>query len=120
MSRKVLGRGLDALISHDASSAGNKREEVVHMIPTGQIQPNPHQPRRQFDPTKLEELARSIGENGILEPLIVRELDGGGFELVAGERRLRAAQLAGRDEVTALLRGFEARRSLEVATIANL
>jgi len=82
--------------------------------------PNPQQPRRQFDPARLEDLARSIGENGILEPLIVRPLETGGFELVAGERRLRAAQLAGCAQVPALLRDFTGRKSLEVALVENL
>src|SRR5512135_676687 len=120
MARKVLGRGLDALISQTAAPVPSKSEEMVHMVPVGQIQPNPNQPRRQFDATRLEELARSIGENGILEPLLVRRTESGDFELIAGERRLRAAQLAGCSEVPVILKEFKGRQSLEIALIENL
>lgn len=119
--RKVLGRGLDSLIPQDAAAPSNGHEVGhVHWIPVGQIVPNPRQPRTVFDDTKLEELSRSIQEKGILEPLIVRPREQGVYELIAGERRLRAAQLAGRSEVPVLFRTLDERASLEIALIENL
>lgn len=127
--RRVLGRGLDSLIPQPQESgptvaipAPMPGTEVaqVHWIPVEQIVPNPRQPRTLFNDEKLQDLARSIQEKGILEPLIVRPLEGGGFELVAGERRLRAAQLIGRAEVPVLFRALDDRASLEIALIENL
>lgn len=120
MSRKVLGRGLDALISHETVPAEAEKTDRIRRIPVDRITPNPHQPRRQFDESKLDELSRSIRERGILEPLIVRQTQDGSYHLIAGERRLRAAQKAGLTEVPAILRDFDGLDSLEVALIENL
>jgi ParB family chromosome partitioning protein len=120
MSRKVLGRGLDALIGAKGNLTDLQATKAVHTIPIGRIQPNPRQPRREFDPERLRELAHSIQEKGILEPLIVRPLENEAYELIAGERRLRAAELAGHDTVPALIREFQGLESLEVALIENL
>jgi ParB family chromosome partitioning protein len=89
-------------------------------VPTAKVRPNPRQPRRQFNADRLAELAHSIREKGVIEPLIVRQADGDAFELIAGERRLRAAQLAGLDVVPVLVRMSADRESLEIALIENL
>jgi ParB family transcriptional regulator, chromosome partitioning protein len=120
MSKKVLGRGLDVLIPRATEEAETRRGEAVRSVPTEKVRPNPRQPRRQFNDERLAELAHSIREKGIIEPLIVRQADGDGFELIAGERRLRAAQLAGLQEVPVLLRESADRESLEIALIENL
>lgn len=120
MTRRVLGRGLDALIPKAAELPTMESVDLVRSVPVELIVPNPRQPRLQFDDARLEELARSIQEKGILEPLIVRTTDDGHYELVAGERRLRAAQLVGKSEVPVLVRDYEDRESLEIALIENL
>jgi ParB family transcriptional regulator, chromosome partitioning protein len=120
MAKKVLGRGLDVLIPRGAAGAEPRPGEVVRSVPTASVRPNPRQPRRQFNDERLAELAHSIREKGIIEPLIVRQAEGAEFELIAGERRLRAAQLAGLEEVPVLLRRSADRESLEIALIENL
>jgi ParB family transcriptional regulator, chromosome partitioning protein len=120
MAKKVLGRGLDVLIPRGAAVADPEPGAVVRSVPTATVRPNPRQPRRQFNDERLAELAHSIREKGIIEPLIVREAEDGTFELIAGERRLRAAQLAGLEDVPVLLRRSADRESLEIALIENL
>ncbi len=120
MSRKALGRGLDALIPRSAAQTEGLDRDRLHRVDITQIVPNPRQPRNWFDDSKLEDLAHSIRDKGVLEPLLVRPTQGGRYELIAGERRLRAARLAGLDEVPVLFRDFEGRGSLEVALIENL
>ena len=109
-----LGRGLDALIP------GSNRDRGVTELPVDRIERNPHQPRTAFDDVALGELAASIAVHGILQPIIVRELPGGDYELVAGERRLRAARLAGLATIPAIVRETAPERSLELALIENL
>ena len=99
--RKGLGRGLSALMadvnfaSDDGAKPADQRPAAGSMVPVERIKPNPDQPRRDFDPAALRELADSIRAKGIIQPLIVRLIDGGeSYEIVAGERRWRAAQLA--------------------------
>jgi ParB/RepB/Spo0J family partition protein len=94
-----------------------RQRTVLTLVPTSQVRPNPDQPRRHFDEQKLEELAASIRAHGVLQPLLVRR-DGDGFQILAGERRFRAAQLAGIDRVPALIRDVE--DPLEIALIENL
>ncbi len=120
MAKKVLGRGLDVLIPRDATESGQPSGEVVKRVPTHLVRPNPRQPRQQFNDDRLNELANSIREKGIIEPLIVRLGDADSYELIAGERRLRAAQLAGLEEVPVLVRESADRESLEIALIENL
>lgn len=111
-----LGRGLDALIPGRDSG-----ERGVLEIPLHRIERNPDQPRADFDETHLGELAASIAVHGVLQPVIVRELADGGYELIAGERRARAAKIAGLETVPAVIRettGGES--SLELALIENL
>lgn len=94
--------------------------ERFTLIPIKDIQTNPYQPRQQFDLDKLEELAKSIGEHGIIQPLIVRPSSILGYELMAGERRLRASQLAGLDQVPVLIRNLTDQEMMSQAIIENL
>jgi ParB family transcriptional regulator, chromosome partitioning protein len=108
-----LGRGLASLIPQRAQPTG------ITEIAVARIQPNPRQPRQRFEPTELEALAASIREHGILQPVLVTEtLDG--YQLVAGERRWRAAQLAGLERIPAVIRQLADRDQLEVALVENL
>ena len=109
-----LGRGLDALIPSPGRDGG------VTELPVDRIGRNPHQPRTGFDDDALGELAASIAVHGILQPVVVRERPDGDYELVAGERRLRAARLAGLATIPAIVRETDAERSLELALIENL
>lgn len=112
-----LGKGLDALIptgETTVTSAGG-----VMQIPVEQIQPNPHQPRIHFNENDLSELADSIREHGVLQPLVVMSVDGG-YQLIAGERRLQASKLAGLRAVPAILRQATKQELLELALIENI
>lgn len=114
MSRKALGRGLKALIPESDSASGLPRK-----VPIDQIDPNPKQPRKNFDADAIDELASSIREHGVLEPVIVRPL-AGRYELVVGERRWRAARLAGLTEIPAIVRTLSDVEALELALIENI
>ncbi|HIE06271.1 MAG TPA: ParB/RepB/Spo0J family partition protein [bacterium (Candidatus Stahlbacteria)] len=111
-----LGKGLDALISKDTKEAVTSR---TVMIPIAKITRNPYQPRRGFDEARLAELASSIKENGIIQPIIVRK-KGDGYELVVGERRLRAAKIAGLEEIPAIQKDLKDQDLLAVTLIENL
>jgi ParB family chromosome partitioning protein len=114
-----MGRGLSAILS--VSSEGPSiGEEGLREIPTGMILPNPNQPRRVFDEDALQALAGSLGEQGILQPVLVRPKAGGTYELVAGERRWRAAKIAGLEKIPAIVREREDAAALEVALIENM
>ncbi len=115
MGRRGLGRGLSALISAGDSVGGLRFEEV----PVSAIRPNTHQPRRNFSDESIKELAASIREVGILQPLVIRSTEAG-FELIAGERRLRAAKEAGLDRVPVLIRQAAESESMEMALVENL
>jgi ParB family chromosome partitioning protein len=115
VGRRGLGRGLSALIATGDSVGGLKFEE----IPTSAIRPNTRQPRRSFPEAGIRELSASIREVGILQPLVVRSTESG-FELIAGERRLRAAKEAGLDRVPVLIRQAEDNESMELALVENL
>src|ERR671917_2201613 len=115
VGRRGLGRGLSALISAGDSVGGLRFEEV----PVSAIRPNTHQPRRNFSETSIKELAASIREVGILQPLVIRSTETG-FELIAGERRLRAAKEAGLDRVPVLIREAAESESMEMALVENL
>jgi ParB family chromosome partitioning protein len=112
-----MGRGLAAILPEAATAAdvGELRE-----LPVEAIRPNPKQPRTRFDPEALAGLASSIGESGVVQPLLVRPLRDGGYELIAGERRWRAAQEAGLEKVPAIVRDSEAAERLQVALIENM
>lgn len=118
-TRQALGRGLESLIPAEAdlqTSTGGAR----HELPIDAISPNPFQPRKDFPPQELDELAASVREQGVIQPLIVRTRTDGTYELVAGERRLRAAKLAGLAQVPVLIRETSDAESLEIALVENL
>lgn len=116
MTKKPLGRGLSALISTDSPPADS---DEIRDIEIDLIRPGHQQPRTTFDQTRLEELAQSIRTSGIIQPLLVRP-HGGMFELVAGERRWRAAQLAGLARIPAIIREIPDDKLLELALIENI
>jgi len=118
MRKKVLGRGLEALIPRDIKENVAASEKVID-LKVDQIDPNPHQPRQVFGEEELQELAESIRENGILQPIVVRRA-GDRYELVAGERRLRASRILGLKEIPALIRDIDDENSLKLALLENL
>jgi ParB family chromosome partitioning protein len=114
--QRGMGRGLAAILS---VSPRDETEEL-RQLPTEMIAPNPHQPRRRFDEDALAALAESIKVRGVLQPVLVRSLPGGTYELVAGERRWRAARLAELESVPAIIRHHDDAASLEVALVENM
>jgi len=112
-----LGRGLDALLGADTAAASN---DMLRMMPLGQLQPGKYQPRTQMDQASLEQLADSIRAQGIMQPILVREVAAGRFEIIAGERRWRAAQLAGLSEVPVLVREIPDEAALAMSLIENI
>ena len=126
--KRGLGRGLDALIgaglsqvqSPDEATRQGEEQESLRRLPVDLIQRSPYQPRRDFDPEALEELASSIRAQGLLQPIVVRPLPGGEFELVAGERRWRACQMAGLAEIPAIVRELPDEAAVALALIENI
>ena len=114
MKKLGLGRGLDALLPET-----NNLENVVSMIAITELDRNPDQPRRDFDEASLQALADSIKEAGVLQPLLVVEKEGR-YRIVAGERRFRAARMAGLDQVPCIVRDFTPREQMEAALIENI
>ena len=114
--QKGMGRGLAAILAVAPREDG----EEFRQIPLELISPNPNQPRRRFDEEALIALASSIRERGVIQPVLVRPLAGGRYELVAGERRWRAAQLAELDSIPAVVRHHDDAGSLELALIENM
>ncbi len=115
--KRGMGRGLDAILS---VSGENRTAEELRELPVELIVANPNQPRRHFDEEALHALAGSLGERGVLQPVLVRPKPGGTYELVAGERRWRAAQIAGLTEIPALVRPRDDAATLELALIENM
>ena len=118
MKRKALGRGLDSLISMDDIQTGGS--SAISEIAISQISPNPDQPRTTFDETALEELAMSIRELGIIQPLTLRSVGANAYQIISGERRYRAAKLAGLDSVPAYVRTANDSELTEMALIENI
>jgi ParB family chromosome partitioning protein len=114
-----MGRGLGAILSVSSEGA-SPGEEQLRELPVELIAPNPRQPRRRFDEDSLQALAGSLGEHGVLQPVLVRPSSGGHFELVAGERRWRAAQIAGMRTIPAIVRTREDAQALEAALVENM
>ena len=114
-----MGRGLSAILSVSSEGARAGAEDLRE-LPIELISPNPNQPRRVFDEEALQGLAGSLGERGVLQPVLVRPRPGGTYELVAGERRWRAAQIAGLKTIPAIVRDREDAAALEVALIENM
>lgn len=116
MQKKALGRGLQTLIPVGNAAGRDEIEDV----PLSLVSPNPFQPRRVFDEAELEELANSVKTKGVLQPILVRKLGDGGFELIAGERRWRAAKIAGLKKIPAIVRPATDAEAMEMALIENL
>ena len=114
-----MGRGLEAILSVSTEGATARAQELRE-LPVELIAPNPAQPRRRFDEESLQALAGSLDERGVLQPVLVRPKAGGTYELVAGERRWRAAQIAGLQEIPALVRPHDDAEALELALIENM
>ena len=116
-----MGRGLSAILSSTVPAAeGGDRHPELREIPLELIAPNPRQPRQEFDEPALLALADSLRERGVLQPVLLRPVAGGTYELIAGERRWRAAQIAGFERVPALVRPHDDAESLELALIENM
>lgn len=112
-----MGRGLAAIL---APTEGNAPGAELRKLPVDLIAPNPRQPRRVFGEESLLALSESVKERGVIQPVLVRPCPGGSYELIAGERRWRAAQLAGLEVVPAVVQPHEDRESLEIALIENM
>ncbi len=119
MEKKALGKGLQALLPEKKYVAAGMGPEVLE-IPLDKIIPNRSQPRTLFGEQELQELAQSLKETGMLQPIVVRRIGDGSFELVAGERRWRAAKLAGLSSVSALVRVSNDEKSLVLALVENI
>ncbi len=128
MSKNRLGRGLDALIPTDIDDFVSEKlpEELksegqnVSEVKISDIEPNPHQPRTEFSESDLKDLSDSIKVHGIIQPLVVIKTKAGKYQLVAGERRLRASKLVGLKTVPAIVRTFSEQEQLELAVIENI
>ncbi|HFE47767.1 MAG TPA: ParB/RepB/Spo0J family partition protein [Chromatiaceae bacterium] len=133
--RRGLGRGLDALLGGGQQSGGGNakpeastaapekrvdRTDGVHALPVDLIGRGRYQPRRDFDQVKLQELADSIAAQGVVQPIVVRPAKGGRYEIIAGERRWRAAQLAGLHEIPVVVRDVSDQQAMAVALIENI
>jgi ParB family chromosome partitioning protein len=122
--KRGLGRGLEALLGPKAAAEAPKLEataqDTLRNLPVNALAPGKYQPRRQMDEAKLSELADSIRAQGVIQPIVVRELARGSFEIIAGERRWRASQLAGLDEVPVVVREVDDRTVVALALIENI
>lgn len=128
MVKRGLGKGFASLIptdvvdsDFDVTAAEDEKVSALRLLSLSDIEPNPDQPRRDFDPEELQELADSIKEHGLLQPIVVAPRRGGHkFEIVAGERRWRAAKLAGLDKISAIVRKLSDQHKLELSIIENV
>ena len=125
---KRLGRGLESLIPKTIntkkikvkSAKEDAKKEFVFEVDVDKIVPNPHQPRQIFEEEHLQELANSIKEHGILQPLVLTKADNGKYEVLAGERRLKASKLIGLKKVPVMVRSASEQQKLELAIVENL
>ena len=117
-SQKGLGKGLGALLGDfDEEVSGNTPYQV---LPIYKVEPNPHQPRQDFDEVELQSLSDSIAEHGVVQPLTVRQLESGYYQIIAGERRWRAARMANLTEIPAVIIEADDKKAMELALIENL
>ena len=114
---KGLGRGIDAIFSDFEAIDSDK--EAVEELALADIRPNPYQPRKTFDQAALQELANSIKQSGVFQPIIVRQSING-YEIIAGERRFRASKLAGKETIPAIIRDIDETQMMEIAVLENL
>src|SRR2546429_8014010 len=122
MQKKALGRGLEVLIpvARPLTAVAYEEREQIVQVPVALIAANPYQPRRVFNQTTLQELADSFKTQGVIQPVLVRRLGDGQFQLIAGERRLRAAKLAGLAKISVLVPAARDSRLMENGTVENL
>lgn len=118
---KGLGRGIDALFQDFASleDVDVQKEEIID-IPLTELRPNPYQPRKKFDESGLQELASSIKQTGVFQPIIVRKSTVKGYEIIAGERRFRASKIAEKPTIPAIVREFDEEAMMQIAVLENL
>ena len=114
----ALGRGLDALISTDEVHTSGSSS--ISEVPIGKIKANPNQPRREFDAEALEELAESIRQIGIIQPITLRKMEDDTYQIIAGERRWRACQMAGVDSIPAYVRTADDEKMMQMALVENI
>ena len=117
-SQKGLGKGLGALLGDYMDDP--QQESAYRLLPIHKVEPNPDQPRHSFDETELQELADSIAQHGVIQPLTVREMPNGYFQIIAGERRWRASRLANLSEIPAVVIEADDKTAIELALIENL
>ena len=124
--KKALGRGLSALLENTENEGSQKEitseyaAELISQIPVSQIEPNPFQPRTHFEENELQELAGSIREHGIIQPLTIRRVSHNKYQLISGERRLKASKIAGLTQVPAYIRLANDEQMLEMALVENI
>jgi len=117
MARRALGKGLGALLPELSENEGSR----VRQIPVADIEPNPFQPRMNLDEAGIEELKRSIQEKGVIQPIVVRKLEGGRYQIVIGERRWRAVKEAGMETIPAIVREVSSTEEMiELALVENI
>jgi ParB family chromosome partitioning protein len=126
VKKRGLGKSLDALlvgssigVAEDVQGNGVRREQLCH-LPVDQVQRGKYQPRRAMDPEALDDLANSIRTQGVIQPIVVRRVLGGKYEIIAGERRWRAAQIAGLTEIPAVVREIPDEAAVAIALIENI
>ncbi|WP_299869218.1 ParB/RepB/Spo0J family partition protein [uncultured Hoeflea sp.] len=122
-SKKRLGRGLAALIGEidqPVSSPAKAAVSADRMAPIEHVTRNPRNPRRNFDPSDLEDLSRSIRQHGVVQPVVVRRAETDRYEIIAGERRWRASQMAGLVEIPVIVRDVDDKTALEIAIVENV
>jgi ParB family chromosome partitioning protein len=115
-----LGRGLDALLGSDSDSAPSDSGEHLQQVSVNALQPGKYQPRSSMDPEAISQLAESIKSQGVIQPILARPAPGGGFEIIAGERRWRAATIAGLESVPVVVRDVRDEAALAMALIENI
>jgi ParB family transcriptional regulator, chromosome partitioning protein len=119
VKKRGLNRGLDALLG-SVSLVAERQQEQLQTLPIEYLQRGKYQPRKDIDPEKLQELADSIKAQGIIQPVVVRKLDADKYEIVAGERRWRAAQMAGLQQVPVVIRDIDDQSTMAIALIENI
>ncbi|MBR1733749.1 MAG: ParB/RepB/Spo0J family partition protein, partial [Alloprevotella sp.] len=115
----ALGRGLDALID-TADEIRTSGSSSINEVPLARIKANPDQPRHEFDPAALDELAESIRQLGIVQPITLRQMDDGTYQIIAGERRWRASRLAGLQTIPAYIRTADDEKVMQMALVENI
>ena len=118
---KGLGRGINALFQDlENLESVDVKDEAVIQLPLNELRPNPYQPRKTFEEVSLQELANSIEQSGVFQPIIVRRSTVKGYEIIAGERRFRASKLAEKETIPAIVREFNEEAMMQVAVLENL